>query len=80
MTDLQKSGSEEHVKSLFVKIRFADFSRTTVERAGLPLKIESFLELLHLGLQRKQLGVRLLGLGVRFSEESRESATQLELF
>jgi DNA polymerase IV len=80
MTDLQKSGSEEQVKSLFVKIRFADFSRTTVERAGLPLKIESFLELLHLGLQRKQLGVRLLGLGVRFSEELPESTTQLELF
>ena len=80
MTDLQKSGAEEQVKSLFVKIRFADFSRTTVERGGLPLKIESFVELLRLGLQRKQLGVRLLGLGVRFSEESRKSATQLELF
>jgi DNA polymerase-4 len=78
--DLQKAGAEEQVKSLFVKIRFADFSRTTVERAGLPLNIESFLELLRLGLQRKQLGVRLLGLGVRFSEESQEGATQLELF
>jgi DNA polymerase-4 len=66
MADLKKSGGEEHVKSLFVKIRFADFSRTTVERAGLPLNIESFLELLRLGLQRKQMGVRLLGLGVRF--------------
>ena len=80
MADLKKTGAEEQVKSLFVKIRFADFSRTTVERAGLPLNIESFLELLRLGLQRKQLGVRLLGLGVRFSEESQESATQLELF
>jgi DNA polymerase-4 len=80
MADLQKAGAEEQIKSLFVKIRFADFSRTTVERAGLPLNIESFLELLRLGLQRKQLGVRLLGLGVRFSEESQEGATQLELF
>ena len=69
MADLQKTGAEEQIKSLFVKIRFADFSRTTVERAGLPLKIESFLELLRVGLQRKQLGVRLLGLGVRFNEE-----------
>ena len=80
MADLKKSGGEEQVKSLFIKIRFADFTRTTVERSGLPLKIESFLQLLHVGLQRKELGVRLLGLGVRFSEESPESVAQLELF
>jgi DNA polymerase IV len=63
-----------------VKIRFADFTRTTVERGGMPLTIESFLKLLRVGLERKQLGVRLLGLGVRFHEESPEGATQLELF
>jgi DNA polymerase-4 len=80
MADLKKTGGEERVKSLFVKIRFADFTRTTVERAGLGLKIESFLQLLRLGLERKQLGVRLLGLGVRFSEEPPEGASQLELF
>jgi DNA polymerase IV len=80
MSDLKKSGGEEQVKSVFVKIRFADFTRTTVERAGLPLRIESFLQLLRVGLERKQLGVRLLGLGVRFAEESPESASQLELF
>ncbi len=80
MADLKKTSAEEHVKSLFVKIRFADFTRTTVERSGLPLNIESFLKLLRVGLERKQLGVRLLGLGVRFNEESVESASQLELF
>jgi DNA polymerase-4 len=80
MADLKKAGAEEQVKSLFLKIRFADFTRTTVERSGLPLTIESFLQLLRLGLQRKELGIRLLGLGVRFSEESPESEAQLELF
>jgi DNA polymerase IV len=80
MADLTKTGAVGQVKSLFVKIRFADFTRTTVERAGLPLNIESFLQLLRVGLERKQLGVRLLGLGVRFSEASPESAAQLELF
>ena len=80
MGDLRKSGAEDQVKSLFVKIRFADFTRTTVERAGLSLTIESFLQLLRVGLERKQLGVRLLGLGVRFHEESPAGATQLELF
>jgi DNA polymerase-4 len=80
MADLKTTGAEQQVKSLFVKIRFADFTRTTVERAALPLTIESFLRLLRQGLERKQLAVRLLGLGVRFSEEPRESTSQLELF
>jgi DNA polymerase IV len=80
MVDLKKAGAEGQVKSLFIKIRFADFTRTTVERAGLPLNLDSFLQLLRVGLERKPLGVRLLGLGVRFHEESPGSALQLELF
>jgi DNA polymerase-4 len=80
MGDLKKTGAETQIKSLLVKIRFADFTRTTVERAGLPLNIESFLQLLRVGLARKPLGVRLLGLGVRFHEESPGSTSQLELF
>jgi DNA polymerase IV len=80
LSDLKSTGIEDRVKSLFVKIRFADFTRTTVERAGQPLNMESFLRLLRVGLERKELGVRLLGLGVRFGPESPESAPQLELF
>ena len=81
IADLKKTAGEGRVKAVFVKIRFADFSRTTVERAGLPLEIESFLVLLREGLQRKHLGVRLLGLGVRFGEEESEAApAQLELW
>jgi len=80
VTDLKRTGIEDQIKSLFVKIRFADFTRTTVERAGQPLNMESFLGLLRVGLDRKQLGVRLLGLGVRFGNESPESVSQLELF
>ena len=80
VTDLRKTENKDQIKSLFVKIRFADFTRTTVERAGEPLDLESFLRLLRVGLERKELGVRLLGLGVRFGNESPESASQLELF
>jgi DNA polymerase-4 len=79
MGDLKKSGSTEQVKSAFVKIRFSDFTRTTVERAGLPLTVENFQALLRQGLSRKSLNVRLLGLGVRFQEPQSEGATQLEL-
>jgi len=80
VTDLKNAGGEDRIKAVFVKIRFADFTRTTVERAGLPLRMESFLTLLREGLGRKGLGVRLLGLGVRFEEEPSSSAAQLELW
>ncbi len=77
VADIQKSGLLPRVKSVFVKIRFADFTRTTVEKSRVPLKAESFLELLRTGLDRKALNVRLLGLGVRFKEEV--ASNQLEL-
>ena len=79
MDDLKKSGGTDQVKSAFIKIRFSDFTRTTVERAGLSLTVENFQALLRQGLSRKSLNVRLLGLGVRFHEPDSEGATQLEL-
>ncbi|HXM02553.1 MAG TPA: hypothetical protein VN939_08125, partial [Chthoniobacterales bacterium] len=79
MGDLTKSGGTEQVKSAFIKIRFSDFTRTTVERAGLPLTVENFQALLRQGLSRKSLNVRLLGLGVRFREPNSEAEAQLEL-
>jgi DNA polymerase IV len=80
MGELGGTGCQDQIKSLFVKIRFADFTRTTVERAGLPLNIETFTRLLRIGLDRKELGVRLLGLGVHFNKEAPVNASQLELF
>ena len=78
--DLNKSGMTTAVRSVLVKIRFSDFSRTTVEQSGMPVTLESFLELLHRGLTRKELAVRLLGLGVRFREEEEDAKTdQLSL-
>jgi len=79
MTDLQQSEYVDRVRTVFVKIRFADFSRTTVERAELPLTLESFITLLHEGLSRKTAHVRLLGLGVRFQEPALEPVQQLDL-
>jgi DNA polymerase IV len=79
MADLKKSDAMDQVKSAFVKIRFSDFSRTTVERAGIELSLESYLDLLREGLGRKSLNVRLLGVGVRFHEPDTEREVQLEL-
>jgi DNA polymerase-4 len=79
MTDLRQSEYVDRVRTVFVKIRFADFSRTTVERAELPLTLESFITLLREGLSRKTAHVRLLGLGVRFQEPALEPVQQLDL-
>lgn len=79
ISELQKSGAIDRVRSIFVKIRFSDFTRTTVERSGMVLHLDNFLTLLHEGLQRKSLSVRLLGLGVRFQEDRPANTLQLDL-
>ncbi len=68
---------ERRIKSLVVKLKFADFETTTAERAGSELDKQVFVELLAEGWQRGQgRGVRLLGLGVKFAAQ--EEKTQLE--
>ena len=65
-----------------VKIKFADFTSTTVERQvvkGLPL--EAFEKLCSQAWERGGRPVRLIGLGVRFLDTRDEGrAVQLELF
>jgi DNA polymerase-4 len=76
--DLQRCGDSNRVRTVFVKIRFSDFSRTTVERAGLEITLSSYLQLLREGLGRRDLHVRLLGLGVRFQEPQIQGTEQLQ--
>ena len=55
------------IKKLFVKIKFADFSCTTVEMVNKGVEISLFRGLLEIGLGRgKGKFVRLLGVGVKF--------------
>ncbi|WP_275288353.1 DNA polymerase IV [Halomonas elongata] len=57
---------------LFVKVRFDDFSLTTLESRGLPAAPESFSQLLEQAWSRAHRPVRLLGVGARLvSEEAR---------
>jgi DNA polymerase-4 len=71
---------EHMVKSAFVKIKFADFRSTTVDRAGSGLELDDLDELLRQGLQRSELDVRLLGCGVRFHDPDRGGSGQLDFF
>ncbi|MCV6604244.1 MAG: DNA polymerase IV [Porticoccaceae bacterium] len=66
----------------FVKIKFCDFTTTTLERSSdKTLSLESYQGLLQEAFPRGNRPVRLLGLGVRFVDlKSDQNFVQLELF
>ncbi len=77
--DLAKSHSDRVIRSLVVKMKFADFHRTTAERAGHVVDSTLFEELLTEAWRRgHNRPVRLLGVGVRF--EDPKEIEQLEFF
>jgi DNA polymerase-4 len=75
---IRRAKAERQIQKLFVKIRFADFRRTTAECVGTVLDDTLFQKLLETGFQRGGKPVRLLGAGVRVGEE--EDIHQLGLF
>lgn len=77
--ELAQKATDRPVTKIFVKLKFSDFTRTTVERAGLPVSLPNFMTLLHEGFARTGKPVRLLGLGVRFAESAATEAAQLAL-
>jgi DNA polymerase-4 len=78
MADLDQKEAARVVSKIFVKLKFHDFTRTTVERAGLPPTLDQFQALLAEGFARTQKSVRLIGLGVRFAS-AEVPETQLPL-
>ncbi len=77
LLDLEKQGRRA-VAKLFVKLRFADFTHTTVERGGTEPEFSAYETLLSEGWARRegpQRVVRLLGVGVRFVEPTADLAT-----
>ncbi len=78
MADLAQKESMREIRKIFVKLKFNDFTRTTAERAGLAPTLQDFRSLLDEAFGRTGKPVRLIGLGVRFSETAPESA-QMDL-
>lgn len=71
--------AERDIKSLVVKLKFADFTQTTVEKASHEVDVSLAESLLYEGFERGGgKSVRLLGLGIRLAEEDNEK--QLEMF
>ena len=79
MADLAQKENTRVVTKIFVKLKFADFTRTTVERAGLAPSLGEFRTLLAEAFARTGKSVRLMGVGVRFAEVDPPDAAQLAL-
>ncbi len=77
--DLTAHAATRQITKIFVKMKFVDFTRTTVERAGLRPARTAYWPLLCEAFARGEKHVRLLGLGVRFAPNE-ACASQLPLF
>ena len=67
-----------YIHKAFVKVKFADFTLTTLERTGVRCDMEGYRGLMRQALTRHGGAVRLLGLGVGFQAPG--SGVQLPLF
>jgi DNA polymerase-4 len=67
------------IKSAFVKIKFNDFTVTTIQCAASSLNEKLFRGLFTKRFAEETMPVRLLGLGVHFKEEDEEAARQMRL-
>lgn len=77
--ELAQKAADRTITKIFVKLKFNDFTRTTVERAGLAPLLGEFRTLLHEGFARTGKPVRLLGVGVRFASLETCAMSQLPL-
>ncbi len=68
------------IRKAFVKIKYADFTRTTRECVCAHPTGEVFQQLLAEAHARRNLPVRLLGTGVRFADEETLAERQPDLF
>ena len=67
-----------NIKKVFVKLKFNDFTQTTAEKSTASLSLEVAQGLLEVALSRKELPVRLIGLGVGFMPPEQNQLAMFE--
>ncbi|MES2824354.1 MAG: DNA polymerase IV [Pseudomonadota bacterium] len=78
---LRRVDDDYRVIKLFVKIKFSNFTTTTIERSASSVALAELQELCKEAHARTNLAVRLLGVGVRFIDLREDSEFfQLDLF
>jgi len=78
LTERLASASDLKIKNQFVKIKFHDFSQTTIECISSNTDLKTYEKLFIEGFNRQQKSVRLIGIGVRFQHGCANQ--QLELY
>ncbi len=76
--DLNSKGERRPIRKAFVKVKFSDFSRTTKECVISQPTPKVFYDLLQAAYRRKDLPVRLLGAGVRFTDSDAQEIWQAQ--
>jgi DNA polymerase-4 len=76
--ELRAKALERPVHKAFVKVKFADFTRTTRECVSPNPTRETYHALLAEAYKRSPQPVRLLGTGVRFSEDIEEDRASFQ--
>ncbi|PKM31165.1 MAG: DNA polymerase IV [Gammaproteobacteria bacterium HGW-Gammaproteobacteria-11] len=71
---------EYRVSKPFVKLKFHDFTQTTLEQAGAPISPEGYRDLCQQAFARGLRPVRLIGVGVRLDSDYSQLGEQLLLF
>ncbi|AFU98854.2 DNA polymerase IV [Simiduia agarivorans] len=77
---MQKIESGLFISGCFVKVKFSDFSVTTLARAGIKPGACLYKSLFSEALDRHNLPVRLLGIGVKLAPRQGDAGAQLALF
>ena len=76
---MQGLDDDYRIHNSFVKVKFRDFSQTTVERLHSRPVLHDLSVLCEEAWQRRKIPVRLLGIGVRLNDMT-ESGGQMDLF
>ncbi len=79
LEDLAKRALRLPVHKLVLKLKFSDFSRTTIERVATQPELRAYKELLEQAFRRSRHPIRLMGVGVRFARPEDSRVEQLEL-
>lgn len=67
---------EIRIKKIFVKIKFFDFTVTTVESILYPhFELEGYKALIKIGWERKKIPIRLIGIGVHLNSSEERQLT-----
>lgn len=77
---IQRAGNILGIHALFVKLKFNDFQKTTVEEVFNQIDSSVLHRLIQEGYLRKRLPVRLIGVGIKLKQEKVYEMRQLSLF